>query len=277
MATWTDGAAYAPIERPDGFATPEAEPLEAAPPQRAATPGPMAPPAGFAPMDNVIALGAIRTEPIAQRDPQEPFAVSAALLTAEPGRSGPRDPEQPFQTFGSPNSELPPPSGPPLALEPSGVPLAAPPPPGLPPAAAATPAATGLNYPPPSMGSPSPGAPPPPAPGMHPGFVTAADRQAQGQAMQLQTTATVLFGIGFLMWGASPFLLLVGGGLFVRIPHRRNMAISALVTGGLTLIIRLLDLQDLTWLAPVACLVFFVWSLTNRRPPGPPAYRQPGF
>lgn len=272
MATWTDGAAYAPIERPDGFATPEAEPLEAAPPERAATPGPMAPPAGFAPMDNVIPLGAIRTEPIAQRDPQEPFEVSAALLTAEPGGSGPRDPEQPFQSFGTPGSDLPPPSGPPLALAPTGAPLAAPPPPGLPPASSASPATAGFNYPPPAAETRSPAG----IAGPHPGFVPAANRQVQAQAMQLQTTATVLFGIGFLLWGASSFLLLVGGALFLRIAHRRNMAISALVTGGLTLMIRLIDLQDLTWVAPVACLVFFVWSLSNRRPPGPPAYRPPG-
>ena len=31
MASWKDGAAYAPTERPDGFATPSTEPLDAAP------------------------------------------------------------------------------------------------------------------------------------------------------------------------------------------------------------------------------------------------------
>ncbi|WP_139650896.1 hypothetical protein [Tessaracoccus massiliensis] len=50
MATWKDGAAYAPVERPDGFATPVADPLPAGAPYQPGTPGPMTHPSGFAPL-----------------------------------------------------------------------------------------------------------------------------------------------------------------------------------------------------------------------------------
>ena len=56
MAFWTDGAAYAPIERPNGFAVPDVEPLTAAEPAPQLTPGAVAPPSGFAPMSPAVAL-----------------------------------------------------------------------------------------------------------------------------------------------------------------------------------------------------------------------------
>lgn len=277
MATWTDGAAYAPIERPDGFATPEAEPLQAAPPQRAQTPGPMAPPRDFAPQGNVVPLAAIRTEAVAQRDPDQPFDVASSLLTAEPLRTGDRDPHQPFVSSGAP-SDLPPPSGAPLALSAAGAMLhgAQSVPPITPNSAGASPAPppqTGSETPPPASGGFSY---PPPTPSSlsqpsapHAGFIPARSQQIDTSNAQIQTLASVAFGIGFLVWGASPFLLLVGGGMLLRVPHRRTLAISALATAGVAILLTLADLQTLTWIAPVASLVFLIWSLTNRRPPAP--------
>ena len=60
MATWRDGAAYAPETRPDGFATPAAEPLPEGEPYRANTPG-----ADDRPQDVVLPLEA----PVALKSP----------------------------------------------------------------------------------------------------------------------------------------------------------------------------------------------------------------
>lgn len=115
MATWKDGAAYAPIERPDGFATPEVEPLEAAVPRVADTPGPMPPPLDMQPTGPAVPLEAITGAPASTRNPTEPFEVTSALLTANETSNGERDPRTPFQSWGPPPPEaLPPPSGPPL-------------------------------------------------------------------------------------------------------------------------------------------------------------------
>ena len=134
MASWTDGAAYAPIERPDGFATPEVDPLEVAPPESARTPGPMPAPAGFQPTAPAAPLDQVRTAPPPSRNPSAPFEVGAGLMTvaSSMGRDGARDPLTPFQTYGVEASRressidaLPPPTGAPLP-PPSGAPLPAP-------------------------------------------------------------------------------------------------------------------------------------------------------
>lgn len=269
MATWTDGAAYAPIERPDGFATPEAEPLAVAEPQHPQTPGPMAPPADFAPSGPSVPLEAIRTETPSTREPEAPFQVSSALLAPGIPASGERDPRQPFTTSGAGPDALPPPSGAPLAA-PGSVPVAASPqfgdapPPGPPPSGAPLPAPQSspgaLQYPPPN--------PAPPLYGSgQPGYVPARSSQADQQVMQLQSIASVLLFTGFLFWSAAPILLVVGGGLLMRAPHRRNIAIGALIAGGITLLMTLGLPDSWNWVAPIACLTFFVASLTNRRPP----------
>ena len=124
MATWTDGAAYAPLERPDGFATPEAEPLEVAVPHTSETPGPMRPPAGFAPSGPAIPLDAVRTQPPPRRDPVVPFMVSSGLLTSASsmGDGSGRDPRLPFavatsdQGRGTDIDSLHPPTGNPLPI-----------------------------------------------------------------------------------------------------------------------------------------------------------------
>lgn len=119
MASWTDGAAYAPIERPDGFATPEVDPLETATAAPATTPGAMAPPQQFR-MDTPVApLNQVRTTPPPRRDPAHAFQTGAALMTvaSSMGQHDPRDPRTPFmvqRNDGSSDDALPPPTGNPL-------------------------------------------------------------------------------------------------------------------------------------------------------------------
>ena len=122
MASWTDGAAYAPIERPAGFATPEVALLEVAAPEAAQTPGPMPTPTGFQPTAPAMPLDQVRTAPPPSRNPSAPFEVGAGLMTvgSSMGRGAERDPRVPFQTYeitGNPPSgvdTLPPPTGAPL-------------------------------------------------------------------------------------------------------------------------------------------------------------------
>ncbi|MEO7589490.1 MAG: hypothetical protein ABIS84_15835 [Arachnia sp.] len=131
MASWTDGAAYAPIERPDGFATPEAGPLEVAVPQTARTPGPMPTPTGFAPTAAAVPLDSVRTAPEPTRNPTAPFTVSGGLMTtaSSMGDEVGRDPHLPFVSYGDPApgtgvDALPPPTGAPLAPPMQGPPAA---------------------------------------------------------------------------------------------------------------------------------------------------------
>ncbi|RRD06280.1 hypothetical protein EII34_03935 [Arachnia propionica] len=97
MASWTDGAAYAPLTRPDGFAEPLADPLPRAEPTPAVTAGAIAPPSGFAPMPPAPALAELGVPVSVTRDPGRPFEVRSALLTATPDLGGHRDPRAPFQ------------------------------------------------------------------------------------------------------------------------------------------------------------------------------------
>ena len=119
MASWTDGAAYAPLERPDGFATPEVEPLDVAVPDVAQTPGPIPPPAEFHPSAPAAPLSGLRTAPPVTRDPSSPFQVGAGLMTiaSSMGPIEARDPRRPFQTHRDDAlgvEALPPPTGTPL-------------------------------------------------------------------------------------------------------------------------------------------------------------------
>ena len=130
MATWKDGAAYAPVERPDGFATPVAEPLSVAPDAVAATPGPVAPPQRLDVADQppLELLGQAATR---QRNPSRPFDVAAAtMMSVATLADGRRDPRAPFAVAApaANSSRLPPPpSGmQPLAFDPPGAAPAAP-------------------------------------------------------------------------------------------------------------------------------------------------------
>jgi hypothetical protein len=85
MATWEDGPEYAPIERPSDFQTPDAPPLDTAPPyMQVAAWAPKNRPAFDNPSTEVAPLSSLvpvqREEP---RDPQKPFAVVASTMTSD--------------------------------------------------------------------------------------------------------------------------------------------------------------------------------------------------
>lgn len=87
MATWEDGPEYAPLERPSGFDQPPVAHTGLEPP--APTPPPIPPTPGARPRFAdpelaVPALADLAPTPPARRDPNQPFAVAASVLTAAP-------------------------------------------------------------------------------------------------------------------------------------------------------------------------------------------------
>ena len=201
MATWTDGAAYAPIERPDGFATPETAPLPVAEPAPQTTPGAVPPPSGFAPMPPSVALENLGKKEISRRNPTVPFDVSSALMMAYTGY-GERDPQQPFAvaTIGSPHASMAPPD----------------------PAARLTP--------PPNPYQPMPTGPYPSAP-QYGQTVSAPITQAQ---QSLLIIAGAVSFLGTFLPTALPLLLIAAGGLLLRSGTTgRQIGIASLVVGAL--------------------------------------------
>ncbi len=82
MATWEDGPEYAPIERPDEFATPDAAPLGSTEPYvQPAANAPVERPAFGAPQSPVIALADLVPVPEEQRDPTLPYEVVSSAVT----------------------------------------------------------------------------------------------------------------------------------------------------------------------------------------------------
>ena len=199
MASWTDGAAYAPIERPDGFAVPDLAPLPAAEPAPQLTPGAVAPPSGFAPMPQAVALEDLGKEEKLRRDPAAPFDVSSALMMAYAAGYGSRDPRQPFNvaTVGGPQPSLPVPPNPTSRLN-------------LP----------QNPYQPMQMA-------PYPQYGTNPVPMT----QAQRGIMCVAGVASIL---GVFLPLALPILLLVGGGLLFRTNKSgRQIGIASLIIGAM--------------------------------------------
>lgn len=117
MASWKDGAAYAPIERPDGFATPNTSPLSVASPPEQVTPGAVARPATLEPVA-APPLGDVARAAVASRDPQQPFDVQSAAMTSAPALpDGQRDPLAPYAvTTATPTSTQDAPPPPPNAM-----------------------------------------------------------------------------------------------------------------------------------------------------------------
>ena len=195
MASWTDGAAYAPIERPDGFAVPDVAPLPAAEPAPQLTPGAVAPPSGFAPMPPAVALEDLGKEEKIRRNPAAPFDVSSALMMAYAAGYGSRDPRQPFDvaTVGGPQpSSLIPPDP-----------------------------TSRLNLP------PNPSQPIQMAP--YPQYGAVPMTQAQRGIMCVAGVASIL---GVFLPSALPILLLLGGGLLLRANKSgRQIGIASLIIG----------------------------------------------
>lgn len=238
MASWKDGAAYAPLERPDGFATPTADPLSGAPAWSAGTPGPIAPPGSFDAPSDAKPLDNSEQQPMADRDPREPFEVASSVVTSRPGART-RDPRQPITTSASPvvPPAAPPAMQPPPPAPPSGPPLRQPGPPrpqvgpgavrhqGNPPQQLPPPRNTGPWGPPSAAGYPPP---PSPAP---------VDQSSR----QLVLLASGLSFVGFLLASAAPFLLIVAGALGLRsTPKARQIGRWALGAGLAFTVVQLL-------------------------------------
>lgn len=240
MATWEDGAAYAPIERPDGFATPVADPMPSGAAYRAETPGPMAQPDGFEPMAPQQPLREIGATELAARDPRDAFAVASTLLTEGPdGAASPRDPRQPFpSTAQSPlDTAPPPPTGMPLA-PPEGAPV--PPPGGL---------ATPLD----------PASFPPPA---GPQALAATPRRMQpapAADQSIRALARVAGGLcflGFIATGTAIYMLIAAGLIGLRTKAlTKALGLTALTSGAGGLLLRFM-LSSYDWRT-----FNFLWSL----------------
>lgn len=240
MASWTDGAAYAPIERPDGFATPEVEPLADTDNPVATTAGAVPPPREFRQDVAVTPLGQVRTAPLPRRNPSEPFLVSGGLMTtaSSMGEHTLRDPRAPFTTLRETDGSrgvdaLPPPTGEPLVMGIAG-------PPGT--------TGTGLDA---LMSS-----------GM-----TRRTAVADKSPTEVSTLRTLVFlavafcFLGFTIGFVAPYMLIVAGLLSLRASFLTGKAGSWAIGVGLALImagfIVTPGLEDL--LGRLACLSFGIW------------------
>lgn len=295
MATWTDGAAYAPLQRPYGFATPEAPPLEVAEPAAAATPGQIPPPQGFAPSGPQIPLDRVVVADRRPRDPAFPFTTaSAAIASAPPPVSGVRDPRVPFAVYGTASAgsvvdapRLPPPTGAPLAtafdasFSPPALPQQDFPPPGFPPPSFPPPGATSPPPPPtarpqwqsgpaaPPSGDglqlgqgqqwPPPGTQPPPYWAQQQGGPTSPGADKSVRNLLLIGLVGLLLGI--LMPAAASWLLLIAGLLFARTRHVTGALGTATTLAGVSLLMLTLIVDDVSPLAFLACLGLGGWAL----------------
>ncbi|CAL8970622.1 hypothetical protein TESS_TESS_02208 [Tessaracoccus sp. O5.2] len=243
MASWRDGAEYAPTERPDGFATPTAAPLSAAEPWRAPTPGPLAAPEDFdAPESAPLSSVSVRAE--STRDPRDPITTVAAALAPAGAPRVDRDPREPIVTSApripgpdwnsDAGAQLPPPTGLPLhRMPPPAVPA--------PPQPAAAP-----GFPPPSMPQGAAG----------PQRVAAP---ASGAQRQLALVAGALSFLGFLVPSIAPFVLVGAGALGLRTTALTGRAGSwALGVGLATVAVRFVtgSLGEPSVLATLAALGF---------------------
>lgn len=177
MADWTDGAPYAPRERPFGFAMPEAAPLAPTPvpPHPSDDQPPAAPGRWGAPEARPLAELVPATA--APRDPSEPFPAEQPTSGAWGSAHRHWDPTMPLaevieQAPAAP-AAFPPPAGAPAFPPPAGVPVVpVAVPAGTDPALAALPAPSGepVAFPPPAGAAPGTAAPvgQQPAPGQYP-------------------------------------------------------------------------------------------------------------
>lgn len=250
MADWTDGAAYAPTQRPDGFATPEVEPLGAAPSAPPLTPGAIPPPQAFQPSASQPPLEYISAPLPPRRNPAEPFSTTTAGLASGSvaGIAQSRDPRQPFDGYamGVGYQELPPP--------PSGST-------GAPPAQpAAHPQAEQWAPPsfPPPGGAPAPGE----APMWGEGTGRNAARPPEDMSAQrtLLVIAIVLTGLGLILPGAAPWLILTSGLVTLRTKFfTSHMGVSATSAGAGLLLFSLAGVPT-AGLGFVISIVFLCWA-----------------
>ncbi|MEL4503774.1 hypothetical protein AAEX63_02580 [Luteococcus sp. H138] len=116
MADWTDGAQYAPVERPEGFATPRVAALTVEePPPNPADGQPTEPPTAFQ-EPTVVPLESLAPRQEDPRDPYSPFDTVVAADSAwgavhAGGRWNPRMPLGPAAQPDAGSPAFPPPSG----------------------------------------------------------------------------------------------------------------------------------------------------------------------
>ncbi len=254
MASWTDGAAYAPIERPDGFATPEAEPLAQPTDPGPTTAGAVPPPGEFRQDTAVMPLDQVRTTPPPRRNPSAPIIVSGGLMTtaSSMGQHALRDPRRPFRTRREADmtphiGALPPPTGEPLAV----------------PVGNAT------------------GHPAPPGGGLDALMSSGVARRsrARGKSQQeMSTQRTLVFlavaccVLGFTIGVVAPYMLIAAGALSLRAAFLTGTAGAWAIGVGFALIVAGFvvtpGFEDL--LGRLASLSFGIWfvSATVGRSPG---------
>lgn len=250
MADWTDGAAYAPTQRPDGFATPEVEPLDPAPNDPPLTPGAIPPPQGFQPSGPQPPLEYISAPLPPQRNPSQPFSTTTAGLTSGSvaGIAPARDPLQPFEGYAVafPQELAPPPAGPQAMAAPEGSPVPGPAGQWAPP-----------SFPPPA-GTPAPGEAP--MWGEAPGGQRRPSPQDLSAQRTLLVVAIVLTALGLILPGAAPWLILTSGLVTLRTKtFTSHMGVSATVTGAGMLLFSLAG-APMAGLGFIASIVFLCWA-----------------
>jgi len=301
MATWQDGPEYAPLERPDEFAVPEAAPLGSAPPVPQLPAAPAGRPAFDGPAEPVAPLAALVPAPADERDPQRPFDVVSSNLTA-PGAWAEvhgSSPAEPLPSAAAPApwpvqgwTADPDPAAPATAAAPVG--------PGFP-STSGYPGEPypGSGYPPAPNGYPAPGTPEWFAPGAYGEQPPSGDRVDIRQVLYAVTPGLlIVLGLGVVISPLAPVLLGLAFVLCRRVKVaqtqvRRTLAI-ALGSLGAFAVIGLLNnpLGFGEWWAVlsawsrVICLVtavvavMQVWARLKSRstrpgPPPPPVYQGP--
>lgn len=255
MASWKDGAAYAPIERPDGFATPVVDALPSAEPFSAETPGPLAAPSGFETTSQPT-LQSVGHHELARRNPRDEFAVASLSLTQMGGQGSKRDPRTGFSLSSASHAGTEaPPTGEPLALT-------TPPPPWRP---------AGQQAPSPA-GPPGQAWPPPqtsqqwPQPAQQQWTQPAQAPRGRDASRTLCVIGSVVSFFGLLIGPAAPLLLLVSAALGLRTKARTPYLAPIALTGGLaSLLLQLMsgDLGGTSVLATFVTLVVLVWYIVG--------------
>ena len=298
MATWEDGPEYAPLERPDAFDAPSANPSDLAPPPTspAQPPAPLDRPVFAGPHQPGPQLADLVPVPPEQRNPNEPFDVVSSLVTAESSAWASAHWSQPSASPGQPYPQVQhyPPGQPSAPVQPP-----APTQPGQPYPVAAQPYPPTQPYPaqPSANGSfPAPGTPQWFAPG--PGYQQPPRPPVAPSARTVLAAATpgvlITLVVGGLIWILAPITVVLALLLTGRMTYGRRQArlafTIALSLGGLYGIATLLTSDGNyaqwwdslagwlcfgSWLLVASVLIVAYQELQKGRPDPPPGARRP--
>lgn len=294
MATWEDGPEYAPLERPDAFDAPSANPSDLAPPPAAPAqpPAPVDRPVFADPNQPVPELAQLVPAPPAQRDPNEPFDVVSSLVTADSSAWA--------AAHWSPPPQSPPPQSspqqttqPPAAQSLQAYPPVPPYPPATPPA---QPHPSAQPYPPANAPFPAPGTPQWFVPG--PGYQQPPSPPVAPTAQRVLAAVTpgvlITLVIGGLIWTLAPVTvvvayLLTGRMTYGRTPTRATFGavLGLLGAVGLLALVTADGLFSQWWATLAGWACFGSWvllaatiiaayrALKQGRPDPPPGSRRP--